>query len=274
MKPVHPINLREELLHSFEVLDSRGRWRQTNQKVIYSTVSKTIVRNGKRKRVQKFRKKKKFRRVILETPFKFRAVRIDGDQVFKLTSFRNRFPLQRLLTWKPFEEESPILKYLNEIRHWVNSQDVSVGGFPLVPYQVITKKQTKGVNPLADIAEDEQLEGYYGLQKAFFDRYGLGQIWQGDKESDTLSIYVGVWTQTGWREYKGEMPRFFVRQLFVDREDLGIEEQGFNLESLEGRQLITDYVLEDSVNKLFQYSKEGGDLIVAPLGIVGWGYGD
>lgn len=269
---VHPLTLREELLHSFEVRQGRGKWRPVEQKVYYLKKTKRVFRKGKYYRVQKFKKQAKFREVYLESGRTFSSIRIDNSIIFDLARPVSRFKLETLLRYSPYEPSNPVLTFINKVRAWAHKEDLSVGGFPLMPYMVILKKEGgKPDNPLSQISEGEKLEGYYGIQDRYIKKFGFGQVWQGDKESDELNVYVAVWTQTGWREYRNELPRFFVKHVLVNREDLGESELGFNLESKEGRQVLLDYVLEN--DKLFQRD-QGGNLIMAPLGIVGWGYGD
>ena len=305
---IHPLTLREELLHSFEIKRYDSKWVPIDQTVYYRTKTRRIFRKGKYKTVQAFQKKKKFREVYLESTFKFNRVRVDGDPglVYSFSRKVKKFGLARILRWNPYESFNPVLHYVNAVRAWAHKQDLSVGGFPLMPYQVVLKSGGKFKNPLADIGEGDEVEGYFALQDAFIKKFGAGQVWKGNSDSDEIMVYVAYFSQSGWREYRSEMPRFFVRGMHLLRTDLGEEGEkqyvdyevkrgphrgeirkrlvgknlGVSLRDLGvseishgGRQMILDYVL-NKVADINRQKENQEQINMAPLGIVGWGFGD
>jgi len=272
LKKIHPISLREELLHSFEVKTRKG-WEPGQQKIAYLTwYGPPQKLKGKRKKVrkQKFKKQRRFRQIYLVSDRKFKAIRIDDELIYKIKGKGVRqFKLQRLFDWEPYEKINPILIYLNRVREWAHKSELTVGGFPLVPYVVISKKNLKARNPIKGLEEGDVIEGYFAAQVSFIKTFGLGQVWKGDRESDEIHCYIAFWTQTGWREYRNEMPRFYVKKMVIMKEDIGFEEEDYSTKA--GRQAVLEYVFD--IDKIFMRDATG-QLIQAPLGIVGWGYGD
>ncbi len=269
---IHPLTLREELLHDFEIKTRKG-WQPASQRISYLTwygpPRKIKGRRGKFRK-QKFKKQKKFRQVYLIGDRKFTAVRIDGELIYRIKGRAvKQFKLDRLLRWEPYEKINPILLYLNKVRKWAHEEELTVGGFPLVPYLIISKKNSKAVNPIAGLEEGEFVEGYFAAQVSFIKTFGLGQVWKGDSQSEEIHTYIAFWTQTGWREYRNEMPRFYVKKMIISKEDLGFEDEDYS--SKAGRQAVLDFVMDS--DKIFQRD-QAGQLTQAPLGIVGWGYGD
>lgn len=273
MVKIHPIHLRTEILHTFEVRNSKkGKWIKVKPALITSK-GKTIRFTNKQGELKKG--KRKDRNLYLSSKKKFRYIRIDKQEEFKVgskpkgsKSIRgvNRVKLQRFFNRvSRVAKLSPVLQRIFEVRRWAAAKGLNVGGFPLPDEKVVrhlSPTPSKGsavLQPLKEVIEGEQ----YQFRKDFLLELGLGEVW-GDEFDDQEEgeVYVAFYTTNPFREYKGEGPRFYVGKKLFGLDTAGLEriEGKGNLETLNSFVFDTYGELSGTEQQLF------------PLGIVGVRY--
>lgn len=263
---IHPIHLRTEVLHTFEVrLKAKGKWIKVKPALKLSAPKKFRY-TGKQGEIKKGKRRDK--NLYLSYKKKFKFIRIDGQEEFKVGVERrgvNRIKLQRFFNRQSIQRINPVLHRIFEVRNWGASKGLSVGGFPLPEEKIVRKRSvmasyTGGLRSnLVDVIEGVQ----HTLRKDYLLELGMGELW-GDvfDDQDEAEVFVAFYTTNPFREYKGEGPRFYVGKKLFNLETAGVE----RLEGRENLERVNNFVF-DTYGEM-----SGTEQPLFPLGIVGVRY--
>ena len=263
---IHPIHLRTEVLHTFEVRKNlKSKWIKVKPKLITGRKKKFVFMGKYGERKYGFRADKN---LYLTSKRSFKFIRIDGQEVIKVGRKRKgiyKKKLQSVFNREALRELNPVLERIFEVRKWAAGKGLTVGGFPL-PQEKVVRKLSKKASPsgslrmnLVDVIEGKQ----YELRRDYLLEMGIGELWGDSYDGQTEGeLFVAFFTTNPFREYKGEGPRFYVGKKSFNLPDAGID----RLEGIENLEALNSFVF-DTYGEL-----AGNEQPLFPLGIVGVRY--
>lgn len=280
---IFPIDIPKETIHHIQIRLSRGRWRS--------------ITHFQRERIQgSFNEKKNkpiyyFRSFIISKK-KFNQARIDGEYIIKFRPV-NKKSLALIFSELTKERISNVWKRIQNCRDWAEKENLSPGGSPLPEtkhrlYVTCKPSRIKFLKTMTPGNLKDDIQNYY--QYRFLKNLGIGDVWGYKwKQPRSIKLWGAFYTQTPWRGYIGDIPRFFIKTRYYRLSDIfqRVRQNNFNQDWLSplGRSLIFQFFLTYST----QQSKKKADGLGAedmpstsvgeetdqvlynfPIGVVGW----